>query len=158
MEDDQDIFPGECEVSISRRRKLPHWKYDNSIYFVTWRINKNQPKLRGEERELITRALKHFDLQRYSLFCFVVMDDHVHVLVRPHKEQPLAKILHSWKSYTAHKLQRDFVRKGSIWQDEYFDKIIRNEQEFYSVAKYILNNPWKRWKVEQYSWAWYKGE
>ena len=86
------------------------------------------------------------------------MDDHVHVLVRPHKEQPLAKILHSWKSYTAHKLQRDFVRKGSIWQDEYFDKIIRNEREFYSVAKYILNNPWKRWKVEQYSWAWYKGE
>ena len=45
---------------------------------------------------------------------------------------------------------------GSIWQDEYFDRIIRREEEFYETAKYILSNPYKRWQVEEYPWAWYR--
>lgn len=52
------------EVSKSRRR-LPHWEYIDSIYFVTWRLHKNQSSLRPEERTFIVDVLKYFDEKRY---------------------------------------------------------------------------------------------
>jgi REP element-mobilizing transposase RayT len=135
---------------------LPHWQYADSFYFITWRLQKNQKDLNENERQLIVDTLMFFDNNRYSLLSYVVMNDHVHVLLRPHSSWTLPKILHSWKSYTANRLQREFKRKGSIWQEEYFDTIIRNDKQFYATVKYILSNPWKRWGVEGYKWRWYK--
>jgi hypothetical protein len=51
--DEQKKQQTEPELDISKRR-LPHWNYQNSIYFVTWRLNKNQNDLISEERTLIT--------------------------------------------------------------------------------------------------------
>jgi hypothetical protein len=55
----------------------------------------------------------------------------------------------------ANRLQRNFKRIGSIWQEEYFDTIVR-EGQFTIYLEYILNNPKKRWGVEEYPWTWYK--
>ncbi len=90
------------------------------------------------------------------------MDDHVHVLVQPLGDFALGDILHSWKSYTGSLLQKGRGRKGSIWQDEYFDRIVRptgagrlcHRPECLEKAQYILNNPQKRWpQVEDYPWV-----
>ena len=102
-------------------------------------------------------ALKYFDDSRYSLFACVVMDDHVHVLVKLLENYQVERIVHSWKSFTAHKFQKEFDRKVPIWQEEYFDRIIRDEREFFDKAQYILNNPLKRWpEMEEYPWVWVK--
>jgi REP-associated tyrosine transposase len=143
MNEQQKINHSEEEVLKSRRR-LPHWEYSDSIYFITWRLHKNQSSLIPEERSLVVEVLKHFEEKRYSLFSFVIMDDHVHVLARLGPAETLPKVLHTWKSYTANRLQREFKRKGSIWQEEYFDTIVRNWQQFLSYLKYIVNNPKKR--------------
>jgi REP-associated tyrosine transposase len=129
MNEQQKINHSEEEVLKSRRR-LPHWEYSDSVYFITWRLHKNQSSLIPEERSLVVEVLKHFDEKRYSLFSFVIMDDHVHVLVRLRAGETLPKILHTWKSYTANRLQRKFKRIGSIWQDEYFDTIVREGGQF----------------------------
>gem|GEM_PF-3769764 len=63
------------------RVKLPHWRMDGSTYFVTWRLASAQRSLDHRERSLVADALKHFAGSRYDLFAYVVMDDHVHVLV-----------------------------------------------------------------------------
>lgn len=66
--------------------------------------------------------------------------------------------MHSWKSFTANTLQRQFGRKGYIWLDEYFDRIVRDEEEFLEKAQYILNNPAKKWpEIEDYEWVMVKG-
>ena len=88
-------------------------------------------------------ALRHFDGSRYELYACVVMDDHVHALVKPREDYRLQKLVHSWKSFTAHKLRRDSSRR--LWQEEYFDRIVRDAKEFLDKAQYILNNPLKRW-------------
>jgi REP element-mobilizing transposase RayT len=83
------------------------------------------------------------------------MNDHVHVMVEPIHDWELGKILHSWKSFTAHKLQRCHRRRGRVWQDEYFDRLIRSEREYGEKRDYILGNPYKRWPVlENYPWLW----
>ncbi len=111
------------------RRRLPHWRAAEAMYFVTWRLAQTQPELSAGERDLVMAALRNFDSQRYDLFGYVVMNDHVHVVVRPATGYHLTKIVESWKSYTANRLQRACGRTGRVWQREYFDRVIRDAQE-----------------------------
>ena len=104
---------------------------------------------------MIMSALRYFDGSRYELYARVVMDDHVHVLVKPLEDYRLQKLVHSWKSFASHNLRRDSSRR--LWQEEYFDRIVRDEKEFWDKAQYILNNPFNRWpEMEEYPWVWVK--
>ncbi len=148
----------EEDVAIYRRR-LPHWRLTGSVYFVTWRLAPSQTELTHKERGETMSALRHFDGSRYELFAGVVMHDHVHVLIKPLEENPLQDIIHAWKSFAAHKLRQDFGRRAPVWQDEYFDRIVRDERELLDKAQYILYNPLKTWpEVEDYPWVWVKQE
>ena len=139
-------------LQISRHR-LPHWELPGSVYFISWRLAEKQPKLSPEARSLVYSALKHFDGERYHLIACVVMDDHVHVLTRLHEGQELGKTLHSWRSYTTNQLQREHGYSGAVWQDDYFDRIVRSEEEFSTNLQYILDNPRKRWpESSDYQW------
>jgi REP element-mobilizing transposase RayT len=81
------------------------------------------------------------------------MDDHVHVILRLAENRHLHEVVHSWKSFTAHAMTRNRTRNAPVWEDEYWDRIIRNEAEFAEKVVYVLNNPQKRWPdVSDYSW------
>jgi hypothetical protein len=98
---------------------------------------------------LVADSIRHFDGQRYKLLAYVIMDDHVHVLVLPFEENSLEHILHSWKSFTAKRLRSFWRRSSPVWQDEYFDRVIRDEAELIEKTRYILGNPPKRWSEIQ---------
>jgi len=124
------------------------------VYHVRWRLHKEQRALRPAERTVVVEAIQCFDGERYELHVYVVMNDHAHVLVKPLRGESLSQVLHSWKSFTAHRLQRDFGRLGPVWQDESFDRIVRSEREYWRVVKYILENPRRRWRgIQEYEWA-----
>jgi leucyl-tRNA synthetase len=90
---------------------------------------------------LVESALKHFDGDRYDLSAFVVMPNHVHVLFRLKVGQDLSKTLHSWKSFSAHEINKALNRQGAVWQEEYFDRLVRDGGHFAKLADYIVNNP-----------------
>lgn len=136
------------------RRALPHWRIDGATYFVTWRLARNRPLLTASEREDVCTALRFFDGVRYRLSAFVVMDDHVHVIVQPAADVPLERIIHSWKSYSAACLQSG-PRQGPVWQREYLDRIVRDDADLLARIEYVLGNPGARWAgVAQYPWMW----
>ena len=137
------------------RRHLPHWRQDHATYFVTWRLARGEPELDSSERDLVMAAIRKFDGQRYELSAFVVMDDHVHVLLAPLPPHEVRAILHSWKSFTARQMQREHKKLGPVWQNEYFDRIVRDDHEFLQKAAYIAGNPNKRWpEIRNYPWVW----
>ena len=138
---------------LTYRRRLPHWRQDGATYFVTWRIAEGAPGLDDDERDLVFEALGHFDGARYDLHARVVMNDHVHVLVTPRAPWHLSQLLHTWKSFTAHAIQKRGRRHGRFWQDEYFDRIVRNEVELLQKLHYIEENPARRFEIEgRYPW------
>ena len=107
------------------------------------RIDRDLDDARGscilrEHGEIVASALRHFDGERYGLHAWCVMPNHVHVLVYIARGADLPKIIHSWKSWTAHQIGR-----GVIWQREYFDRVIRSPQELSDTRQYIRNNPGK---------------
>jgi len=73
------------------------------------------------------------------------MPDHVHMLVKPTEREEgvwhtLGEIMHSIKSFTAHEINKARGTKGSVWQDEWFDRIVRDAEEFDEKLGYIENN------------------
>jgi len=96
---------------------------------------------RPEIKSIVEDALRHFDGQRYDLVEFVVMPNHVHVLVTPLADHALSDILHSWKSFTAHRINLMLGTCGEIWQKESFDHIVRSPMYADKIIRYIRDNP-----------------
>jgi len=90
---------------------------------------------------LVADALRHFDGERYRIFSWCVMPNHVHAVVKPLAGHSLAEILHSWKFYTAHAANKILKRKGQFWEEEYYDHLIRDEREYMRCVEYTLANP-----------------
>lgn len=93
--------------------------------------------------EIVENALLHFDGERYSLLAWVIMPNHVHVLIETLEHNPLDAVLHSWKSFTANRINQLIGRHGALWQPEYFDRFIRSEQHLAFAVNYIEENPVK---------------
>jgi len=89
----------------------------------------------------VASTLRHFDGRRYLLGAFVIMPNHVHALVTPTHPDTLTTILHSWKSYSANQLQRRAGITGRVWQEESFDRLVRDEGELVKFHGYIAGNP-----------------
>ncbi len=93
--------------------------------------------------EIIKRSLLKFDGERYKLLAWVIMPNHIHVLLRPINDWSLSSILHSFKSFTASEANKVLGRKGRFWMREYFDRYIRDAEHFEKAFRYIENNPVK---------------
>jgi putative transposase len=78
---------------------------------------------------------------KYALAAWCVMPNHVHVLVEQFPNLELSSIVQTWKSVTAHAINKREGRRGQLWQREYFDRFMRNEDQFASTVAYIENNP-----------------
>jgi len=140
----QPVSEGQLKKS---RRLLPHWQLGGSTYFVTFRSKMSN--LPPEVRQIILEACRQFDETKYRLWAAVVMPDHVHLLLTPKekvegKYYSLAEILHSLKSFTSTRINRLLNRQGPLWQEDYFNRIVRDEAELLEKWNYIRNNPVKK--------------
>ncbi len=95
---------------------------------------------RPEHAGIVVDALRHFERHRYLLDHWVVMPNHVHVLVMPIEPYRLETILHSWKSFTSNAINKLRHRQGQLWQHESFDHIVRSERQLERFRKYIEEN------------------
>ena len=93
--------------------------------------------------QLIMHTLKTFDGERYVLHDWVVMPNHVHLVIEPRGEHSLSDILHSLKSYTATEANRTLGRQGPFWQHESYDRLLRDQNEFDRCLQYVQQNPVK---------------
>ena len=92
---------------------------------------------------LVQDALQHLDGQRYRLLAWVVMPNHVHVLIETLQGWSLPGIVHSWKSFTAHQVNRLLGRKGPLWSREFFDRAVRDGRHLKRAVRYVHDNPVK---------------
>jgi len=109
---------------------------------------------------MVINALKHFDAARHDMHAFCVMPNHVHTVFTPIPDpgkltSELIPILHSWKSFTSHKANQILKRKGKFWQEDYYDRVIRSDEDFAHSVQYTLQNPVKAGLCKTWSdWPW----
>ena len=94
-------------------------------------------------------------LDRYQLHCFAIMPNHVHLLVT--QRVPATRWLGPLKGFTAHQANQILSRHGHpFWQDESYDRLVRDGQEFRRIQRYIEYNPVKAGLAllpEDYAWS-----
>ena len=90
---------------------------------------------------MVVQALKQFEGERYVLHDWVVMPNHVHLVIEPRGTHALSDILHNLKSYSATEANRCLGRHGAFWQHESYDRLIRGQAEFDRCVQYVRQNP-----------------
>jgi putative transposase len=145
-------------------KRLPHWERENAGYFVTWRLAGSLPVAFGEGfggadkvldaassgplwlalpavAEAVIRVLfEGEDCGRYELGSWVLMANHVHLILRP--TLGLAAAVQWIKSSSARDANRVLERSGeSFWARDYFDRWIRGRVEEQRIVRYIERNP-----------------
>ena len=102
---------------------------------------------------LVANSLRQFDGTRHRLFAWAIMPNHVHVVFQTLGEFALPGVLHSWKSFSAKEGNKPLHRSGEFWQREYYDRLVRDEVEFFRLVQYVVDNP-KRAGLRNWLWVW----
>lgn len=124
--------------------------------------------------QIVIDALHYRDGQVFRLDAYCVMSNHVHTVFAPFlseeelralflpeglrfisKNPPLDAIMQSLKGYAAYKANQALDRKGSFWEEESYDHVVRDAAEHNRIVKYVLNNPVKAGLVNEWQeWPW----
>jgi len=92
--------------------------------------------------KIVEHAILFGAAERYKLFAWCIMANHVHVLLTPIWE--LAKVTQGLKGFTAREVNRLQDEVGrTLWMDESYDHWARDEEELLRIIVYIENNPVK---------------
>ena len=112
---------------------------------------------RPEIASLMVDAIRHGEdhMGYYRNHAYVVMANHIHLLITPFVE--VSKITHALKRFTARSANQILGLTGQpFWQDESYDHLVREDQEFDRIVRYIENNPVKAGFVaqpEDFTWS-----
>jgi len=144
-----------------KRIHLSNFSYmgGSRIYFITLCTNDKARHFSTDDAAAIIR--QELDYRRKAgevqIFCYCIMPDHLHVLLSVSERYP--KNLQSWvsafKRYTA-KGFREKLNIGDLWQKNFFDHVVREDDSLIHIAEYIVNNPVRkgivgRWDDYPYS-------
>ena len=135
---------------------LHRYQQAKDLHFITFSCYRRRPKLgTGESRDAFERSLERVRRQ-YSLYVtgYVVMPEHVHLLLSEPPDAPLAKALQSLKQSVA----RTLALRGAepFWQARYYDFNVYSERKRIEKLRYMHRNPVRRGLVavpEDWSWS-----
>ena len=101
------------------------------------------PRWLSDERiaTVVAETLQYGEknLKLYTLRAWVIMCNHVHILIFP--DAPLSRITKSIKSYSARRANAILERTGSFWLEESHDRWVRTDRELDKMVQYIEGNP-----------------
>jgi putative transposase len=98
---------------------------------------------RPDCRQIVAATLHHFDGERLALISSIVMLNHVHAILVQNASHTLEELMHSWKRFPARRINELLARSGSLWQRDYFDRLVRDANHLANCVRYIRRNPQK---------------
>ncbi|MCC7478236.1 transposase [bacterium] len=110
----------------------------------------------AEVAAAVEESILHSDGVRYNVLAYVIMPNHVHLLLEMFPGHELPEVIGSIKRWSAKSANQILGRSGAFWQPEYFDRYMRSNDDAFEKAAYIHYNPVKAGlvkKEEQYRWS-----
>jgi putative DNA methylase len=98
---------------------------------------------RADIGALVENALLAGDGEHYRLLAWVVMPNHLHVVIETLSGIALADVVRSWKGPTARAANLLLGRSGVFWERDYYDRYIRDDGHLAAVVRYVERNPVK---------------
>lgn len=122
---------------MSRLRRI---EQQDRVFFITTNLARNLAHFTPAERDLILDSLSQTrGKHRFSLLGYVVMPDHLHLLIAT--TDRLSDIMHNLKRRSAFAIGKSRRTDGPLWQSRYFDSICRHRRDVGKKLEYIHDNP-----------------
>ena len=120
--------------------------------YATNAITHNRTRIfqRTTNAEKMVEILFHYrDAGRYLLHGYVVMPDHIHVLLTPLGDQTIERCMQCIKGGFSFAIRQEF--KGEVWLRSFHEHRVRNLEDFMNQRNYIAMNPSrKNWESYEY--------
>jgi putative transposase len=118
------------------------------VYFVSTQTAGRKPFFRHERwAKLIVATLDHYAAKDFRVYAFVVMPDHLHLLIEPFST--IEKAVQLIKGGFSFRAKREFDWKGDIWQPGFTEHRIRDDQDWQHHLEYIRMNPLRARLVDE---------
>jgi len=106
--------------------------------------------------KMVDESLKYFHQIRYELGASVIMPNHVHCILRPLSttDIDIEDLLGSCKSYCARRINQLLKQSGKLWQEECYDRIVRDPEHLWRCLQYIGRNPMKAGRTNESCRLW----
>jgi len=140
-------FPKRGKYQLRKGR----YSLPNSCYFITTSTYKRCPILANSKIcGILFSSLSYLEEKgRIRTICCIAMPDHIHLVFQLMDGQNLSKVMQDFKRFTAHKINKIMNRKGSVWQEQYYDHNIRSYENLEEIMKYCHENPVRKGLVEK---------
>jgi putative transposase len=115
------------------------------IFFATTKTSMGKRALQSERNAgLLIDVLRSLVAERrFQLHDFVIMPDHVHLLIEVDGDMTIEKSMQLIKGRFSHRLSHEFSYKGDVWQRGFTEVQVLNKQNFEAHRAYIAENPIK---------------
>ena len=132
---------------------LRRYKAEGRPIFVTFSTLKKKTILKDPKiANVVQQVLLDLENERkLKLLEYVIMPDHIHLLISERGGYSFENILRLFKTKSSKEINKIRNTKGRNWERRYFDRIIRSEDEYRKAIKYIRYNPIKKGLVESSS-------
>jgi REP element-mobilizing transposase RayT len=141
-------FPASASLDNSPRFK--RYGLEGDCFQVT-AVVRGRKRLFSDERlaRVLEDALRFVRLDRAYVLAYVIMPDHVHALLIPRTPHTISQIMQTIKGYSARRINQVLETHGTVWQQSFHDRVIRNEEQLAAAVAYIETNPVKAGLVER---------
>ena len=137
---------------------LRRYHHSGQSHFLTFSCYRREPRFQASATyDLFLVALENMRLKfSVCIYGYVVMPEHVHLLLSEPERQTLAHAMHYLKLSFTKRLHRETaIEPGPFWQERGYDRNVRNAKEFTVKLGYIHQNPVKRGLVKaREDWKW----
>ena len=144
---------------MQKRIRLKDFNYYGSYrYFVTVSCNRKMEVFKKSEPvEICVHILKETaKKEQFKVWVYCFMPDHLHILVEGTNDRSnFRKFISVFKQKTGYMLWKQM--KIKLWQENYYEHILRKEEDTLTVVRYILNNPVRKGVIQKYDEYLYSG-
>jgi putative transposase len=137
--------------------RLHHLTMAGCTYFVSTKSFRSTALFQVHAlTDIIVAKLLHYrDAGAYQLHAFVLMPNHLHLLLTPSGTTTLEKAMQLIKGGSSHEIHKQMRNRRDIWQSGFHEATIRDTADYQSKIRYIHQNPVAARLVEDASeWKW----
>jgi REP element-mobilizing transposase RayT len=143
------------------RRRLPHYQKDDHPLFVTFNTYRRW-ELPPTARDIVFECCVKENGHKFNLHAAVIMPDHVHLIYSPLRREDgwsysLPEIMRTIKGRAARYINVALKRNGPVWQEEFFDHVLRSNDSLVDRVEYVCENPLRAGITKipaEYPWIW----
>lgn len=147
------IIKGDRELTEFERERLRKLYTEKIEYYLD--NGSGSCILKAPEIASIVRdSLLFFNNVRYVLHAWCIMPNHVHAMFHALDGYNHSRIIHGWKSFSAHGINKLLGKEGNVWHTDTYTHIIRTESEYFNQMLYIWKNPTKAGLETMHTWNW----